>query len=163
MKWKKKTTHIKKNILPNGHVVHFNLDDYFHINNTDHNGLCENENVVAFSQWNQYLCAIKRHILQQNSLNVININHDDLYTEKLKQLIHINICRGEMVNRTTFKERNDGTFQPYKLSNEINNIENFIWDDCPKFGMYYGTATLRDRFHFLFTTGTVIRSDIFLR
>ena len=28
-----------------------------------------------------------------------------------------------MVNRATFKERNDGTFQPYKLSNEINNIE----------------------------------------
>ena len=45
---KKKTTHIKKNILPNGHVVHFNLDDYVHVNNTDHNGLCENENVITF-------------------------------------------------------------------------------------------------------------------
>ena len=66
-----------------------------------------------------------------------------------------------MVNMTTFKERNDGTFQPYKLSNEINNIENFIWDNCPKFGMYYGTTTLRDRFHFLFITGTLIHSDFF--
>ena len=54
---------------------------------------------------------------------MIKINHDDLYTEKLKQLIHIVTYRGEMVNRATFKERNDGTFQPYKLSNEINNIE----------------------------------------
>ena len=37
-----------------------------------------------------------------------------------------------MVNRTTYKERNNGTFQPYKLSNEINNIKQFIWDDSPK-------------------------------
>ena len=115
--------------------------------------------MITFSQWNQYLCAIKRHILQQNGLGVTNINHDDLYTEKLKQLIHIVTYRGEMVNRATFKERNDGAFQPYKLSNEINNIEQFIWDDSPKSGMFYGAASLRDRFHFLFTIGAVIRSE----
>ena len=64
-----------------------------------------------------------------------------------------------MVNWATFKERNDGTFQPYKLSNEINNIEQFIWDDSPKSGIFYGAASLRDRFHFLFTIGAVIRSE----
>ena len=105
----------------------------------------------------------KRYILQQNSLNVTNINHNDLYTEKLKQLIHIITYRGEMVNRDPFKERNDGTFQPYNLSNEIDNIEKNIWDDCPKSGMYYGAATLRDRFHFLFTIGAVIRGESVLR
>ena len=64
-----------------------------------------------------------------------------------------------MVNRATFKERNDGAFQPYKLSNEINNIEQFIWDDSPKSGIFYGAALLCDRFHFLFTIGAVIRSE----
>ena len=77
----------------------------------------------------------------------------------MKQLIHIITYRGEMVNRDPFKERNDGIFQPYNLFNEIDNIEKIIWDDCPKSSMYYGAATLRDRFHFLFTIGAVIRSE----
>ena len=64
-----------------------------------------------------------------------------------------------MVNWATFKERNDGTFQPYKLSNDINNIAQFIWDDSPKSGIFYGAASLRDRFHFLFTIGAVIRGE----
>ena len=68
----------------------------------------------------------------------------------MKQLIHIVIYRGEMVNRATFKERNDGTFQPYNLCNEINNIKKFISDDCPKSGTYYASATFRGRFYFLF-------------
>ena len=156
---KKKNTKLKKNVLCNGHVVRFHLEEYFPVVNAVHDGLSENEHVIAFSQWNQYLCAIKRHILQQNGLGVTNINHDDLYTEKLKQLIHIVTYRGEMVNRATFKERNDGAFQPYKLSNEINNIEQFMWDDSPTSGMFYGAASLRDRFHFLFTIGAVIRSQ----
>ena len=60
-------------------------------------------------------------------------------------------------------ERNDDTFQPYTLSNKINNIEKSIWDDCPKSGIYCGAATLRDRFHFLFTIGVVIRGESVLR
>ena len=67
--------------------------------------------------------------------------------------------RGEKVNRATFKERNDGAYQPYKLSSKLNQIENFIWHDCSTIGKYYGAATLRDRFHFLFTLGAVIRSE----
>ena len=116
--------------------------------------------VIAFSQWNQYLCTVKKHILQQqNGLDVTNINHDYLYTEKLKQLIHIVTYRDEMVNMATFKGKNDGIFQPYKLSNKINHIEQFIWDDSPKSGIFYGAASLCDRFHFLFTIGAVIRSE----
>ena len=37
-----------KNVLSNGHVVRFNLNDYVYVNNADHNGLCENENVITF-------------------------------------------------------------------------------------------------------------------
>ena len=47
---KKKKTYIQKNVLSNGHVVRFTLSNYVHVNNADHNGLCENENVIAFSQ-----------------------------------------------------------------------------------------------------------------
>ena len=67
----------------------------------------------------------------------------------MKMLIQTVTYRGELVNRAIFKERNDGTFTPYKLSNEINNIEKFIWNNCLKSGMYYTTATLRDIFHFI--------------
>ena len=44
----------------------------------------------------------------------------------MKMLTQTVTYRGEIVNRDTFKERNDGTFTPYKLSNEINNIENLF-------------------------------------
>ena len=67
--------------------------------------------------------------------------------------------RGEKVNRATFKKRNDGAFQPYNLSTKINNIKRFLWHDCSTIGKYYSAATLRDRFHFLFTLGAVIRSE----
>ena len=63
------------------------------------------------------------------------------------------------MNRATFKEIHDSAYQPYKLSNEINNIENFIWHDCINIGKYYGTAALHDRSHFLFTLGAVIRTE----
>ena len=76
----------------------------------------------------------------------------------MKLLIHVVTYRGEMANKATFKERNDGIFKPYKSSNEIKKFEKFIWDDCPKSDMYYGATTLRDRFHFVFTIGAVIRS-----
>ena len=42
---------------------------------------------------------------------------------------------------------------------KINEIENVIWHDCITIGNYYGTATLRDRFHLLFTLGAVIQSE----
>ena len=77
----------------------------------------------------------------------------------MKMLTQTVTYRGEIVNRDTFKERNDGTFTPYKLSNEINTIEKFIWNNCPKSGMYYAAAILRDIFHFLITIGAVIHSE----
>ena len=49
---KKKKTYTQKNILSHGYVVRFNLNDYMHVNNANHNGLCKNENITAFSQWN---------------------------------------------------------------------------------------------------------------
>ena len=59
----------------------------------------------------------------------------------------------------TFEEWNDGTFQPYKVSTEINNMEKYIWYDCTFAGKYYSTVTLRDRFDFLFTLGVVMCSE----
>ena len=67
--------------------------------------------------------------------------------------------RSEKINGISFKERTDGAYQPYKLSKKINQIENFIWHDCSTIGKCYGAATLRNRFHFLFTLGIVIRSE----
>ena len=82
-------------------MVRFNLIDYVHENNADHNEFCENKNVIAISQWIQYLYAIKKAYSTTKFLKYDSINHDDLYTKKLKQLIHIVTYRGEMVNMAT--------------------------------------------------------------
>ena len=93
--------------------------------------------------------SVSLTILSFESLNYFYIN---LYNCIL-------IFRGEKVNRATFKERNDGAFQPYKLSTKINKIESFIWFGYSIIGKYYDATMLRDRFHFLFTLGAVIRSE----
>ena len=46
-------------------MVRFKYEDYLHVHDMAHNGVDYRLNVVGFGQWNQYYCAIKKHVGHQ--------------------------------------------------------------------------------------------------
>ena len=54
-----------------------------------HNGVDKHINLIGFGQWNQYFCAIKRHVLHQYSTKELNLKKEDLLTEQISKLINI--------------------------------------------------------------------------
>ena len=54
-----------------------------------HNGVDKHINLIGFGQWNQYFCAIKRHVLHQYSTKELNLKKEDLLTEQISKLINV--------------------------------------------------------------------------
>ena len=86
---KKKKTYCKKNNLANGHVVRFKYEEYLDVLDMAHNGVDEHINVIGFGQWNQYYCAIKRHVGHQYSTKESDLKKEDLVTEQISKLINV--------------------------------------------------------------------------
>ena len=57
-------------------MVWFSREDYELTSNSPHDNITENENIIGLNIWNQYLCAIKKIILNQYSLNLTTIHEE---------------------------------------------------------------------------------------
>ena len=79
-------------------------------------------------------------------------------TDRMTDLVKIVVTRRERVTKELNKEQLDGSFQPFKLLSEVSNKEIKMWESHNNTRVY-GTAALRDRFHFLLNLSDVMRSD----
>ena len=79
-------------------------------------------------------------------------------TDRMNDLVNIVETRKERVLKELCKEQLEGSFQPFKLLAEVPNIEIKMWESHNNTRVYR-TADLRDRFQFLLTLSTVMRSD----
>ena len=116
------------------------------------------DDVIGYQSFNQHYCAIKELLGHQRQLHQTELRNDELKTESMNNLIKHVQNRGEIVSRKIFKERLDGTFAPFKLASEVNTIEKYIWEDHNNTSCFSG-ASLRDRFQFLMTLGSISRSE----
>ena len=114
--------------------------------------------VVGTQAINQYLCAIRKLVQNQFETGMISHRKEDLMTTKMNDIIDVVKGRGEKVLKKHFKERATDDFQPYRILNEIPNIEQYMWKIHCKTKIY-STNSLRDRFQFLFSLSAVLRSD----
>ena len=132
----------------------FNLKEFQDI--TSHKIVIDD--VIGYQSFNQHYCAIKELLGHQRQMHLTELRNDELKSESMNNLIKHVKNRSEFVSRKMFKERLDGTFAPYKLASEVNRIENYIWDDHNNTG-YFSGSSMRDRFQFLMTLGSVSRSE----
>ena len=63
-------------------MVRFKYASYDKVYDIEHNGVDEVIYIIGFAQWNQYLCAIKRHILHLYSIKESNWKKEDLVSEQ---------------------------------------------------------------------------------
>ena len=115
-------------------------------------------NVVGSDQINQYLCAIRVLLDAQRRQGLITIQRQDLMSDSMKSLVKLVAGRGERVMKENFKERVNGQFQPFKIIDKIPGLEEQFWEHNHK-TRAFGAAALRDRFQFLHTLNSVMRSD----
>ena len=132
----------------------FNLKEFQDI--TSHKIVIDD--VIGYQSFNQHYCAIKELLGHQRQMHLTELRNDELKSESMNNLIKHVKNRAEFVSRKIFKERLDGTFAPFKLASEVNRIENYIWDDHNNTG-YFSGSSMRDRFQFLMTLGSVSRSE----
>ena len=76
-------------------MVRFKYEEYLDVLDMAHNGVDEHINVIGFGQWNQYYCAIKRHVGHQYSTKESDLKKEDLVTEQISKLINVVSYRGE--------------------------------------------------------------------
>ena len=107
---------------------------------------------------NQYLCAIRRLVQEQQEEGLIPLQKIDLMTTKMKDLIDDVNGRGERNLKKHFKERMTSDFEPYRILNDLPKLEEYIWNEN-KDKRIYGASSLRDRFQLLFSLSGVLRSD----
>ena len=113
---------------------------------------------VGYQCFNQHYCAIKELLGHQRQENLTDLHNDDLKMGSMNDVIKHVKNRAEIVSRLTFKERLDGTFAPFKLASGVNIIEDFVWNDHNMNG-YYSVSSMRDRFQFLMTLGSILRIE----
>ena len=107
---------------------------------------------------NQYLCAIRRLVQEQQEKGLSTMRKEDIMTTAMKILIDDINGRGERNLKKHFKERMTSDFEPYRTLTDIPKLEEFIWNEN-KGKKIYGTSGLRDRFQLLFSLSGVLRSD----
>ena len=113
---------------------------------------------LGFSIVNQYRCTIKRILREQRDNNANTLRNEDIDSERVDRLMENVKKRKDAVSRANYKERFDGEFTPYKMTSEVNQIEEYMWAyHCTT--PAYSAASLRDRYHFLATYEGVLRSE----
>ena len=75
--------------MANGHAVRCKYEEYLDVLDMTDNGVDEHINVLSFGQWNQYCCAIKRHVGHQYSTKESDLKKEDLLTEQISKAINV--------------------------------------------------------------------------
>ena len=136
----------------------FRPDDYDNVMKSINSGNVPTKDLIKYSLFNTYLCSIKDLLAIQNDDLNNPFKKEMIMTNDMKKLFTIVSGRKERLKKINCDERFDNEFHPYKMIDQIADIEAGFWNY--KFGRIQSMcSSIRDRFQFLMTLSGCLRSD----